>query len=178
MQSESFEDVPGEQGWWQTRPSPEEGGSTGPDSGAPLPGEPHDVPKPKAPASNSPESEKKAAAPKRVIRLAPAEQVEAHAKKRRELLTSIAPDAAPDELVRLVLAADELMLFDVLRDAQLQAALRVSVLVDNPTVALALTKALRNTSDVASAVAKRVQQSLLTASTLRAQRRLLSDSRH
>ena len=128
------------------------------------------------PLPESPSGDDGPATPRSAVRLVPDAKLDAQAEQRRALLAAMAPDAAPDERVLLELAGDELKLFDVLRDAQLQAALRVVVLVDNPTMALALTKALKNTADVANSVARRVRESLQAASALRAQRRLTRDS--
>ena len=73
------------------------------------------------------EGDRGTAAPRPPLRLAPDTKLEANANERRALLVAMSPDAAPDEKVLLELAADELRLLDVLRDAQLQVALRLVV---------------------------------------------------
>jgi hypothetical protein len=95
---------------------------------------------------------------------------------RRMLLHELGADPEPDERVLLELAVDEVELYAVLQEAQLQVAIRMSHFVDNPSHVVALARALKNASDVATAVTARVREALLAASTLRTQRQLTKHS--
>jgi hypothetical protein len=101
------------------------------------------------------------------------ERANAHA----QALLGLAPDTAPDERVLLDLVAAELPLAFELRRLETQLAARVGLLLENPTLAVAVAKVLRDVANLSGAVARRVQGSLGVAANLRAQRRLLAVQR-
>lgn len=88
-------------------------------------------------------------------------------------LDATSPDAAADERILHELAAKQFPLALLLHELEAQLATRMVLVMDDPRLALALAKVLEQTVSMASAMSRRVQATLSTAASLRAQRRFL-----
>ena len=96
----------------------------------------------------------------------------------RRALDDASPEAAADERILHELVAKQLPVALMLHDLEEQLAVRMLAIMDNPQLVLALAKILRDTSVIASSMSKRIQASLSTAASLRAQRRFLALHQH
>lgn len=98
-------------------------------------------------------------------------------RQARAALAKLSPSAAPDEELLLDLACDEVALVDALHLAAARlAATTIEVMNDSKSV-LSVTRALREVVTTKSALSRRVEALLSTASTLRAQRAFLERAR-
>ena len=91
----------------------------------------------------------------------------------RQLLKDY-PQASAADKVLLALAGHDTAIAELLGDAQLLLAKRVVVSVDRPSTALALARALSETTSARSAAAERLAGLLQTVATARVQRDLAS----
>lgn len=82
------------------------------------------------------------------------------------------PSAGADECVLVQLTAHDLALAEVLAETQTQLAHRIHAMIDNPKVALALAKSLREVTSCRNSATRRVEELLATAGVLRGQRKL------
>jgi hypothetical protein len=99
----------------------------------------------------------------------------AHSQRAHHIETEIlkeAPRAQSDERLLVELIGHDFALCEILGQAEVQLAKRISTLVDNTKVTLALAKALRETSACRGAAEGRVQQLMQTRAVLHGQRRL------
>lgn len=125
-------------------------------------------------ASESPSvSETVPSEPARRRRLAIDPHVSGRGTAARQALDESSPDAAADERILHELVAKQLPIALMLHDIEEQLAMRILNLMDDPRLALAIAKVLHETSILASATTKRIQSTLSTAASLRAQRRFL-----
>jgi hypothetical protein len=136
------------------------------DDGAP-PASQTDAPPPEGPGSKP--------TPARSGRRLPLdERLVERGREARRALDQVCPDAAPDERILNELVAKQLPVALLLHELEEQLAARIMVVMDDPRIALAVAKVLRETAAMASAMTKRVQSTLSTAASLRAQRRFLT----
>ncbi len=122
-------------------------------------------------------SPKAAVPPERRIgppRLPLDESLAAKGDQARRALDSASPEAAPDERILHELVAKQLPIVLLLHELEEQLAIRIKLSLDDPRLAFAVAKVLRETVMMASAMSKRVQGTLSTAASLRAQRRFLA----
>jgi hypothetical protein len=112
--------------------------------------------------------------PPRTRRLAIDEKFVSRGDAAQQALDEVCPGAAADERILHELVAKQLPIALMLHDVEEQLALRMMNLMDDPGLALAVVKVLRETATLASAATKRVQSTLSTAASLRAQRRFLT----
>ena len=111
---------------------------------------------------------------------APIELAAAHVERGRQAraaLAKLSPSAAPDEELLLDLAAEEVALVDALHLAAARLAATTIEVMHDSKMLLAVTRALREIVTTKSALSRRVEALLSTASTLRAQRAFLERAR-
>jgi len=82
------------------------------------------------------------------------------------------PNAGADECMLVQLTAHDVALAEVLGETQTQLAHRIHAMIDNPKVALALAKSLREVTSCRNSATRRVEELLATAGVLRGQRKL------
>lgn len=126
-----------------------------------------------APRSSAATANAEKAAP-RLRRLPVDEHLAKRGDEARRALDEAAPSAAADERILHELVAKQLPVALMLHDLEAQLAVRLGLVIDDPKLALAVAKTLRETIAMASAMSKRIQSTLSTAATLRAQRRFLA----
>lgn len=113
-------------------------------------------------------------APLRTRRLPIDEKLVSRGDAAQRALDEVCPGGAADERILHELVAKQLPIALMLHDLEEQLATRMLNLMDDPRLALAIAKVLRETAVMASAMSKRVQATLSTAASLRAQRRFLT----
>lgn len=138
--------------------------TTEPDRTSPM--SPH-----RAPSGDPP---KPKSTPTRPVRLPIDERLVERGQAARKALDEVCPDAAPDERILNELVAKQLPVALLLHELEEQLAARMMAVMDDPRLALAVAKVLHDTAAMASAMSKRVQSTLSTAASLRAQRRFLA----
>ena len=82
------------------------------------------------------------------------------------------PAVAFDEKLLINLISHDFALCEILGESEVQLARRIAMMVDNARVALALAKALRETSLCRGATERRLQELMQTRSVLHGQRKL------
>ena len=98
-----------------------------------------------------------------------------HSQRAHQIETEIlkeAPRAQSDEKLLVELIGHDFALCEILGQAEVQLAKRISTLVDNTKITLALAKALRETSACRGAAEGRIQQLMQTRAVLHGQRKL------
>lgn len=101
---------------------------------------------------------------------------EAHKKRITEaaaILDADSPGGAADERMILKLAATASLTAELIDDAALQLAERLKCTMDDSRVALQVAKVLREVVSLQVSTSRRTGELLLTAATLRGQRKLL-----
>ena len=112
--------------------------------------------------------------PARTRRLPLDEKLVSRGHAAQQALDEVCPGGAADERILHELVAKQLPIALMLHDLEEQLATRMMNLMDDPSLALAVVRVLRETSILASAATKRIQSTLSTASSLRAQHRFLT----
>lgn len=101
-------------------------------------------------------------------------RITARGTAAQQALDQASPDAAADERILHELVAKQLPIALMLHELEEQLASRIMGVMDEPHLALAVSKVLHETCMLASAMTKRIQGTLSTAASLRAQRRFLA----
>jgi hypothetical protein len=92
--------------------------------------------------------------------------------KLHDELRKDSPGAKADEKLVLRLAAHDAAIGELLGDLQLQLARRIEAFIDQPKTAVVIARALHEVTGCRNAAARRAQELLLAAGTIRAQRRI------
>ena len=95
----------------------------------------------------------------------------------RAALDAASPDAGPGEAILHELLGQQVAIALAVLDAQGEVAARLEHFLDDPRKLLMLAKALTELTGISNAIGRRVEGALVTASSLRAQRRLWNPGR-
>ena len=122
-----------------------------------------------AEGTGAPTKEAPAPAPKKLGLGAPHLE---RGRAARAALDQASPDAGAGEALLHELVGHETAIALAVLDAQSEVATRLGFFLDDPKKLMMLAKALKELTAISSAIGRRVEGALVTASSLRAQRRL------
>lgn len=93
-------------------------------------------------------------------------------KAARLALDQASPDASAGETILHELIGHQAAIAVAVLDAQSEVATRLGFFLDDPKKLMMLAKALKELTGLSNAIGRRIEGALVTASSLRAQRRL------
>jgi len=102
----------------------------------------------------------------------------ARARLSRAALRAEAPDASAAERIIHDLVGDQMALAMALMDAQVELVTRVALCIEQPNLALVMSRVLLQVTNLSNSVGARIEKSLTVADSLRAHRQLRKSTKH